>query len=36
VYTIIFAFTGLEASERARLWAAVRGLRPVLTRVIGS
>jgi O-antigen/teichoic acid export membrane protein len=36
VYMIVFAFTGLEASERARLWAAVRGLRPVLTRVIGS
>jgi O-antigen/teichoic acid export membrane protein len=36
VYMIVFAFTGLEASERARLWAALRGLRPVLTRVIGS
>jgi O-antigen/teichoic acid export membrane protein len=36
VYMIVFAFTGLEASERARLWAAVRGLRPVLTRIIGS
>jgi O-antigen/teichoic acid export membrane protein len=36
VYMIIFAFTGLEALERARLWAAVRGLRPALTRVLGS
>jgi O-antigen/teichoic acid export membrane protein len=35
IYMIVFAFTGLEASERARLWAAVRGLRPGLARVLG-
>ena len=36
IYMIVFAFTGLEPSERARVWAALRGVRPGLMRVIGS
>jgi O-antigen/teichoic acid export membrane protein len=34
VYLGIFALTGLESDERARAWAAIRGLRPATPRAV--